>query len=123
MDFDFRKAGHLPNLRPEGDHADPDELPRQRRGITPQMHGRYPDYDVLSQADHWDDATRRVVRDRVENVPPFRFFDEREQRTLTAFCDVATDQPREPRIPVLSYVDEKLHTGALDGWQYADMPA
>ena len=29
--------------------ADPDELPRQRRGKTPQMHGRYPDYDVLEQ--------------------------------------------------------------------------
>ena len=27
--------------------GDPYELPRQRRGRTPQMHGRYPDYDVL----------------------------------------------------------------------------
>ena len=27
----------------------PGGLPRQRRGTTPQMHGRYPDYDVLEQ--------------------------------------------------------------------------
>jgi hypothetical protein len=122
VDRDFRKAGHLPNRRRAGDLADPEELPRQRSGITPQLHGRYPDFDVLSQADHWDEATRRLVVDRVENVPPFRFFDEQEQRTLKAFCDVVTDQPREPRIPVLSYVDEKLHGGVLDGWQYDDMP-
>src|SRR5579872_1477363 len=122
MPFDFRDAAHLPNRRSAGDHADPDELPRQRKGTTPQMHGRYPDFDVLAEADHWDEATRKVVLDRVENVPPFRFFDEQERVTLKAFCDVVTDQRREPRIPVLSYVDEKLHEGALDGWQYADMP-
>ena len=62
-------------------------LVRQRRGVTPEMLGRYPDYDVLSQAEHWDAVTRRVVLDRVGNVPPFRFFDEREQATLTVLCD------------------------------------
>ena len=38
------------------------------------MHGRYPDFDVLEQAAHWDEVTRKVVLDRVENVPPIRFF-------------------------------------------------
>jgi hypothetical protein len=113
--------GHLPNLR-DGSAGDPDELPRQRRGITPQMHGRYPDWDVLSQAGHWDDLTRAVVIDRVENVPPFRFFDETERRTLKAFCDAVTGQDRDPRIPVLSMVDAKLHAGQLDGFQFAGMP-
>jgi hypothetical protein len=98
------------------------DLPKQRQGVTPQMIGRYPDYDVLSQVDHWDDVTRRVVVDRVENVPPIRFFDDAEARTLKAFCDVATDQDAEPRIPVLSYVDEKLFNGQRDGWQYHDVP-
>jgi Gluconate 2-dehydrogenase subunit 3 len=122
MPFDFREAGHLPHRRAAGDHADPDELPRQRKGKTPQMHGRYPDFDVLAESDHWDELTRRVVLDRIENVPPFRFFDRRERETLKAFCDVVTDQHREPRIPVLAYVDEKLFEGNLDGWQYEDMP-
>lgn len=103
-------------------HPDPHGLPRQERGTTPQMVGRYPRYDVLSQTGHWDDATRRVVLDRVENVPPIRFFTAAEADTLKAFCDVATAQDAEPRIPVLSYVDEKLHGGVGDGWQYFDLP-
>ncbi len=54
----------------------PAQLPRQRRGTTPQMRGRYPDYDVLTTPSHWDSLTRRVVLDRVANVPPIRFFAE-----------------------------------------------
>ena len=98
------------------------DLPKQRRGVTPQMIGRYPDYDVLSQTSHWDEVTRGVVLDRVENVPPIRFFSEAEARTLKAFCDIATDQPEEPRVPVLSYIDEKLHQGKRDGWRFYDLP-
>jgi hypothetical protein len=86
------------------------------------MVGRYPDYDVLQEASHWDEATRRVVLDRVENVPPFRFFDERERETVKAFCDTITAQDREPRIPVAAYVDEKLHDGSFDGYRFFDMP-
>jgi Gluconate 2-dehydrogenase subunit 3 len=120
---DFRAAHHLPNNRPdEAGHANPGDLPRQRRGVTPQLHGRYPDWDVLAETDHWDELTRRVVLDRVENVPPFRFFDERERATLKAFCDTVTAQDCEPRIPVLAYVDEKLARGERDGWQYFDLP-
>jgi hypothetical protein len=112
---------HLPNLR-ESAPGPPKDLPRQRKGVTPQMYGRYPDWDVLFQADHWDEVTRKVVFERVEKVPPFRFFDEREQRTLKAFCDTVTAQDEEPRIPVLSMVDAKFHAGELDGYQFAGMP-
>jgi Gluconate 2-dehydrogenase subunit 3 len=102
--------------------GDPYRLPRQRRGTTPQLHGRYPDYDVLEQAQHWDEATRKVVLDRVENVPEILFFDALEARTLRAFCDTVTGQDAEPRIPVLAYIDDKLHSGRLDGYQYYDLP-
>ena len=34
----------------EAARPDPRDLPAQRRGTTPQMIGRYPDYDVLSEA-------------------------------------------------------------------------
>jgi hypothetical protein len=41
MPYDFSEAHHLPNRRlPEQAHADPYDLPRQRQGVTPQMHGR-----------------------------------------------------------------------------------
>ena len=99
------------------------DLPRQRKGIVPQGHGRYPDYDVLAEAAHWDDVTRRAVLQRVEQVPPIRFFDEREARTLGAFCDRITAQDAEPRIPVLAFVDEKLSENKGAGYQYFDLPS
>jgi hypothetical protein len=99
-----------------------DDLPRQRRGTVPQMYGRYPDYDCLEHADHWDEVTRKIVAGRVENVPVRRFFDDEEAATLEAFCNVALAQDCEPRIPVLAFVDEKLAEGRLDGFRYAGMP-
>ncbi len=101
--------------------GDPEGLPRQRRGTTPQMHGRYPDFDVLEQSGHWDEATRTAVLARLD-PPALRFFDEAEARTLDAFCDIVMAQDREPRVPVLAFVDAKLFDGRLDGYQYADMP-
>jgi hypothetical protein len=100
----------------------PRGLPRQRRGTAPQGRSRYPDYDVLEQAGHWDEATRRVVLARVEDVPAVRFFSAEEARTLRCFCDVVTAQDAEPRVPVLEMVDAKLHAGRLDGYQHADLP-
>src|SRR5881398_2777954 len=95
---DFGTAAHLPNLRPDRQPASPDELPRQRNGVTPQMHGRYPDYNVLDEAGHWDPVTRRVVFERVEQVPPIRFFTLDEAATLGVFCDLVMAQEREPKI-------------------------
>ena len=86
------------------------------------MRGRYPDYDVLDEADHWDEVTRRLVLDRLENVPPLRFFTAAEALTLGVFCDLVLAQDAEPRIPVLNIVDAKLFAGELDGFRYEDMP-
>jgi hypothetical protein len=118
---DFRRSDHLPNRR-TGPPADPRDLPRQRRGRTPQMHGRYPDYDVLEQVDHWDSVTRAAVLSRVNDVPPIAFFTEAEAATIRALTDVLTGQDAEPRIPVVNFVDEKYARGELDGYQYDDMP-
>lgn len=115
-------AGHLPKQGGDTTPGPPDGLPRQRKGTTPQMRGRYPDYDVLTAAQHWDAKTRAVVLDRVANVPPIRFFTEQEARTLRVFCNVVTGQDAEPRIPVLEMVDAKLHAGHLDGFRHHDMP-
>ncbi|HEX3737691.1 MAG TPA: gluconate 2-dehydrogenase subunit 3 family protein [Solirubrobacterales bacterium] len=117
-------VGHLPKRGGPGPHeGSPPGLPRQRRGTTPQGRGRYPDFDVLAEADHWDEVTRRVVLDRVERVPPIRFFDEAEAATLGAFCDTVLAQDSGPRIPVLAMVDAKLHAHRLDGYRHADMPS
>ncbi len=68
------------------------------------------------------DVTRRLVLDRVENVPPIRFFTAPEALTLGAFCDLVLAQDSEPKIPVLNMVDAKLFAGELDGFRYEDMP-
>jgi hypothetical protein len=86
------------------------------------MVGRYPDYDVLTQVGHWDDTTRRVVLQRVQDVPKIAFFSEEEAATAGAFLDVVLAQDADPKIPVLNYVDEKLAQGSGDGWQYYDLP-
>lgn len=119
---DISSGHHLPNLRPDGKPPHHSWLPRQRRGVTPQMIGRYPDYDVLSTVDTWDAATRRVVLARLEAPGPMRFFDACEQPTLRAFCDTVLAQDAEPRIPVAEVIDRRLADNQLDGYQYADMP-
>jgi hypothetical protein len=113
-EHDPRTGGHLPHLRPDGQPPDPSWLPRQRVGITPQMIGRYPDYDVLASAETWDRATREVVTKRLQTCGPLRFFTPQEEPTLRAFCDVATAQDSEPRVPVAEMVDDKLAGTA--GW-------
>jgi hypothetical protein len=120
---DLTSPHHLPNLRPDRQPPHPSWLPRQRRGTTPQMIGRYPDYDVFDARGTWDGATAKVVDERMKMAGRrLTFFREEEQPTLRAFCDVCVAQDAEPRVPVAEMVDEKLAAGRLDGYQYADMP-
>jgi len=87
------------------------------------MVGRYPDFDVLETADHWDEVTRRVVLERVQSVPDRRFFDPRQWESLNALCDHLSGQVgEEPKLPVLAFVDQKLFDGKRDGYRYFDLP-
>ncbi|MGH2461805.1 MAG: gluconate 2-dehydrogenase subunit 3 family protein [Chloroflexota bacterium] len=85
----------------------------------------YPGWNVLSQQDHWDEATRRVVLKRVRDVPRIRFFDAREVRTLTALADrVLPQSDRAPgeRIPIIPWIDQRCFERIGDGWRFEDMP-
>jgi Gluconate 2-dehydrogenase subunit 3 len=119
---DMRRTQPLPNLRAGAEPPRPDLLPRQRAGTTPQMIGRFPDYDVLASVDDWDAATRRIVTARLRLDGTFSFFALEQRDTLGAFCDVVLAQDAEPRVPVAELVDAKLAEGRLDGYQYDDMP-
>ncbi len=121
MAHSFRDADHLPNQR-TGPLADPAGLPRQRNGITPQMHGRYPDFDVMQDRGHWDPVTRELLEQRVDEPPECRFFNPPEQRTLGTLFDAILAQDAEPRIPVLQMIDAKMHARQFDGYRYATMP-
>ncbi len=117
---DFRDPGHLPkrSTRP----FDSSHLPRQRRGITPQMVGRYPNFDVLDTVDDWDHVTREAVLARLHISGPLQFFSAEEEPTLRALCDTLSFQHEEPRVPVAEMVDRKYAQGKLDGYRYDDMP-
>jgi len=119
---DLRKPDHLPKRRPDHQPPHPSWLPHQRCGTTPQMIGRYPDYDVMDNAGNWDHATRDVVSRRLDTKGPLRFFTAAEEPTLRSLCDVTTAQDCEPRVPVAEMVDDKLASGRLDGYRYANMP-
>lgn len=89
------------------------------------LRNRYPDADVLAQRGHWDEATRRVVLDRVHNVPEFRFFDVHERVTLEALCALVVpqeDRPVDQRVPLAPWIDARCAGGHTDGFRLDDMP-
>ncbi|HKP52955.1 MAG TPA: gluconate 2-dehydrogenase subunit 3 family protein [Chloroflexia bacterium] len=88
----------------------------------------YPDFDVASDDKwnlDWDEKTRRLVLDRVRNVPPYRFFSPEEVAVLEALCArLMPQEDRSPqqRIPIAPWIDERLYKGEGDGYRYEDMP-
>jgi gluconate 2-dehydrogenase subunit 3-like protein len=85
----------------------------------------YVGYDVLAKWDtpSWDDRTREVIRRRLTEVPNRRFFSETEWQTLEAVCARLVPQPeRSSPVPIVPWIDEKLHHNRRDGFRYADMP-
>jgi len=87
--------------------------------------GYYPGFHTLSQQTYWDEATRRVVLDRVENPPPIRFFTAEEVRLMQAVCDrllPQDDRDTEHQIPVVNYIDDRLFNRRIDGYRFEDMP-
>jgi hypothetical protein len=87
---------------------------------------RFPTYNVLDKWDtpSWNEQTRAVVRGRLERVPPRRFFGEDEWDILRAICDRLIPQPDRPDepVPIVPFIDEKLHEDQGNWYRYADMP-
>jgi len=87
--------------------------------------GYYPGYSTLSQNEYWDAATRSVVLERVQKVPPIRFFNPEEARLLTAVCNRIVpqdDRDEGHRIPIMPFIDKRLYEGRIDGYRYEGMP-
>lgn len=110
-------------------HIDETRLPvdpKTGQPMPPSDHpGYYPHFSTLSQQNFWDEATRDVVLDRVNNVPPIRFFTPDEATLMQAVCDrilPQDDRDDAHKIPVLNYIDERLHSGRIDGYRFEDMP-
>ena len=84
--------------------------------------GRFPGFDVLTQAAHWDPVTAGVVLSRLGMPPVARFFTPAERATAAALCDRLLGQHDEPKVPVVNLIDARLAEKQTDGWRYAEMP-
>lgn len=87
----------------------------------------YPNYNVLDKwsSPDWDDQTREVVRQRLEEIPPIRFFTNHEARILAAITERIIPQPDRgevKKVPIVPWIDEKLYEDKRDGYRYEDMP-
>lgn len=87
--------------------------------------GYYPGYSTLSQQAYWDQTTRDLVVNRVEQVPPVRYFlpqEARFWRTVFEHILPQADRMPERRIPILERLDERLYNNRGVGYRYANMP-
>ena len=100
-------------------------MPNADEGAHPDApRSRYPDYDVLERwhGPDWDEQTRDVVRRRLHDVPPIRFFSAGEVRTLEAAVDRIVPGAGNTRVPIVPWIDEKLHHDWRDGYRYEELP-
>ena len=99
-------------------------LRRERVSRLPEPAGgdRFPGFDVMAQARHWDPATTAVVAARLGTPPTSGSSPRRRRRSPSALCDQLLDQRTEPRVPVVAMVDARLAERQTDGWHYEDMP-
>jgi hypothetical protein len=101
-------------------------LVRTKEPIGPlQQPGYYPDFNVLEQQKFWDAKTRQVILDRVRNVPAIRFFTPGEATLMNAICEHVlpqSDRDAEYKIPLVPWIDKRLHDNRHDGYRFAGMP-
>jgi hypothetical protein len=85
----------------------------------------YPTYDVLDKWDSpsWNDQTRETVRKRLDEVPERRFLSAEQWALLEAIVERLIPQPeRENPVPIVPWIDDRLHKNRRYGYRYADLP-
>jgi hypothetical protein len=94
--------------------------------VSNTFHQRFPGYDVLEKWDSpsWNEQTRNVIRDRLENVPERNFFSEQEWNTLHAICQrlIPQSDRGDTPVPIVPFIDRKLHKNEGDGYRFENMP-
>ena len=103
--------------------TDPKTGEPMRQRVQP---GYYAGFTTLGQQQYWDEATRKVVLDRMGKPQQIRFFTPEEATTMQAVLDrILPQEDRLPgvRIPLLPPLDERLFTGRIDGYRYEGMPS
>jgi hypothetical protein len=100
--------------------------PATQEPLAPRSQpGYYAGFSTLSQSPFWDDATRKVVKNRVDQPPQRRFFSEQSWAFWTAvFAHLIpqTDRTPDRQIPIVEVLDDRLHRNETVGYRYEDMP-
>lgn len=100
--------------------------PWTNRPIPPKAQpGYYPGYSTLDQAAFWDQATRDVVLQRVQEVPPMRFFTGGDEPLFRAIVNTILpqdDRGADHKIPLAEMMDKSIHEGKIHGYRYENMP-
>ena len=89
------------------------------------FHTPYLTYDVLDKWDSpsWNDQTREVVGNRLDDVPPRRFLTPERWSLLEAIsARLIPQSDREQPVPITPWIDDMLHRNRSPGYRYADMP-
>lgn len=87
--------------------------------------GYYPGFSTLSQSSFWDEATRRVVTNRVDSPPPLKFFSSEEFEFWTvvfAHLIPQNDRTVDRQIPLVAPLDHRLHINQTVGYRFETMP-
>jgi hypothetical protein len=85
----------------------------------------YLTYDVLDkwESPSWNEQTRGVVKQRLEQVPPRRFLSEEQWSLLESIVARLIPQPdRDDPVPIVPWIDDMLNHNHTPGYRYADMP-
>ena len=85
----------------------------------------YAGYDVLDKWDSpsWNEQTRETVRKRLDEVPERHFLSEEQWALLEAIAARLIPQPdRDQPIPIVPWIDDRLHKDRRHGYRYADLP-
>ncbi len=63
--------------------------------------------------------------DRVDQVPPIRFFSAGRAKADVGHTDrilPQDDRDDAHKIPIVNYIDDRLYQQAIDGYRFEDMP-
>ncbi|MGE5583874.1 MAG: gluconate 2-dehydrogenase subunit 3 family protein [Bacillota bacterium] len=75
--------------------------------LSDQSH--YPGYNVLEQAEAWDEHSREIVKRRLESTPEFQFFNCREAELFGAVAATIIDDQRPAIVNYISgHADNRL---------------
>lgn len=84
----------------------------------------YPEYDVLTQREHWDEHTRQIVVARTIRERDYSFLELEEAELLRAICAQLIDDHRAEVIQfVIGHIDETLHQQVGEGQRKPGVPA